>query len=148
MLRSPRIRTFVIGAIPLAGYAAIYREALDRHLQNNGMLFFGTVATVILITGGALGPRKLSALISWGILSPVLASAIGYAAIILNSYLRHGEIGPDMSLGSWVLIAFTFPYFVCSAWTLSVALPLLGIASVFLLPTATTSSPDNTAPTD
>jgi hypothetical protein len=29
------------------------------------------------------------------------ASAIGYAAIILNSYLRHGEIGPDMSFGSW-----------------------------------------------
>jgi len=100
-------------------------------------MFFGTVAVVVLITGWYIAPRRLSIWIVWGALSPLLASAIGYTAIILAFYVRHGELGADLSFGSRALIAFFFPYFVCSVWSLSAALPVLGAAGYFLLPTDT-----------
>jgi hypothetical protein len=143
MFRSTRMRAFAVSMLALGAYAAVYGGALDRRLQGNGMLFFAVVATVVLISGWYFAPRRLTVWITWGALTPPLASAVAYAAIIAGFYARHETVDPDMSAGSWMLIAFGFPYFVCGVWLLSVVLPALGAMSHFLLPAATKNEASN-----
>ena len=143
MLRSARMRAFAVSVLALGAYAAVYGGALDRRLQGNGMLFFGVVAAVVLIPGCYLAPRRLSVWIAWGAFSPLLASTIAYAAIVAAFYARHEAVDSGMSAGSWMLIAFGFPYFVCGVWLLSVVLPALGAVSHFLLPAATENKASN-----
>jgi hypothetical protein len=136
VFRSKRMRAFAVSVLAHGAYAAVYGGALDRRLQGNGMLFYGVVAAVVLISGCYLAPRRLTVWIAWGAISPLVASAIGYTAIVAAFYARHEAVDPGISEGSWILIAFGFPYFACGVWLLSVVLPVLGAVSHFLLPAA------------
>lgn len=140
MIKSPRVVALAVGVVALAVYIAVYHQVLDRHLQGHGLVFLMGAVPVILISGLYFAPQKNFAWLLWGSLSPVLASAIGYAAVTTISYLQHGASGANLSLGSRVLVALGFPYFACSVWTLSVALPAIGIASKFVRSSASPAS--------
>ncbi len=60
-------------------------------------------------------------------------------------YFQYGDLGANISFGSRVLVALGFPYFACSVWTLSVALPLIGMTSQYLLPAADRAAPPKDA---
>jgi hypothetical protein len=132
MIKSPRVRALAIGVVALATYIAVYHEVLDRHLQGHGLVYLLGLAPAILLSGLYFAPQSKVAWLLWGAISPVLASAVGYAAVTMASYLQHGASGADLSLGSRALVALGFPYFACSVWTLSVALPLVGIANQYV----------------
>ena len=146
MIKSPRVLALAVGVVALAAYVAVYNPVLDRHLQGHGLVFLMGLVPVILLSGLYFAPQRIFAWLLWGAISPVIASAIGYAAVTTVSYLQHGASGADLSLGSRVLVALGFPYFACSVWTLSVALPLLGIAGQLVRSSSSPTSSRSSAP--
>lgn len=145
MINSARVRVFAIGIAALVGYFTIYHETLGRHLQGHSLAYMVGLGSVILISGWYFAPQRHSTWLSWGAISPFFASAMGYAVVTTVSYFQHGAMGADISFGSRVLIALGFPYFACSVWTLSAALPFLGMLGQYLLPAANRACPPKSA---
>lgn len=125
MLRSPRLRSFVLCIVILAIFGLVFHRSLDERFMGDGELFLGAVALVILATGLYFEPRRTGVRLSWAILAPIAASVIGYAVFAATVYSKRGHLGPNVSIVSWALVGVGYPYIVCNVWTLSVALPIL-----------------------
>jgi len=134
MFSQARVRVLALGTISLIAYWAIRHEALDKHLQSHSFAYMAGLGSVILISGLYFAPQRPLTWLCWGAISPFFGSAIGYALVTTVFYLQHGALGADISFGSRALIALGFPYFACSVWMISVALPLIGMVSQHFRP--------------
>ncbi len=134
--QSARLRVVMVCVIVLCAYWAMSAAVLDRRLQGQGTLFFLVMASIVISSAILIAPRRLVTWGLWGVLCPIAASAVAYGVVLVMFYFQHGSLGPNLSVGSWLLIAFVSPYLGCNIWTLSVALPILGLATSLMRPAA------------
>jgi hypothetical protein len=129
LFQVPRYRAILASTVALLIYVATTFEFVDQRLVGDGALFVGAVAAVVLACAWYLKPNRITAwLVVGALVVPVLASSIGYLALLLGFYFKNGYLQPSQSVLSWLPIVLVFPFFGCRVWVLSIALPTIGAA--------------------
>jgi hypothetical protein len=114
------LRPGAVGYVAAIGtYLFIYRNILANTFGEGVWLFLITMMATVIAWHFRIAGGTNRALYFWAGLSPLLGASLGYLAISLVFFARHGQFIGGYGLAQWLPIVMVMAGFMARAWMLS-----------------------------